>query len=266
MIMSKYVKTCSAVCGALALAAVATADAANTTFPNRANSAVGSQSAAGFASTGGSQTLYFSYLLSAGRSYHAYGYIGYGPDALSGSCSVSWLDSAGAGVPGSSANGDEEPIDPGSDGDGLVVPLTPANTAIEFNIQLVTFGGATGGTTCFLRVVETTLFSPWFFREAGTGYDGFAEIHNNTRTSFPVTVTAWSPAGSVIGSTTQTLPANGTIFVTAGSLGAANTFGSMTIAHPAKVGAVSANMTTLSNATGLSFDSPFTTRDLSPRY
>jgi len=266
MMTSKHVKRCSAVCG-LALAALVCApgDASNSTFPNRANSAVGAQGAVGFANISNTQTLYFTYQLSAGRSYHAYAYISFGPDAQTGFCSVAWLDGAGNGVPGSSSFGDEEPTDPGSDGDGLVVPLTPAVGAIEYNIQLVTSGGNTGGTTCYLRVVETTLFSPWFYRDAGNGYDGFAEIHNNTRTGFPVTVTAWSPAGTAIGSSTQTIPPNGTIFVTASSLGAASSFGSMTIAHPAKPGAISANMTTLSNVTGLSFDSPFTTRELVPK-
>jgi len=227
---------------------------ANTTFATRANSAVGSQSAA---VSGG--TRYFSYQFTSGRSYHAYGYIGYGPDSQGGSCSVTILDSTGAAV--ANNGGDEEPLDPGADGDGFVVPTAPAGF-FEYNVQL-TAGTA---TTCFLRVVETTLFSPWFFRDAPNGYDGFAEVHNNSRNTISATVTAFAPNGTIIGASTQSIPGNGTIFVTASSLGAANTFGSMTITTPAKPGSISANMTTISSTTGLSFDSPFTPRELVPRY
>jgi hypothetical protein len=74
-----------------------------------------------------------------------------------------------------------------------------------------------------------------------------------------VTITVYSAAGGVVGTTTVSIPANGNTFVTATSLGATSS-GSVQLAHNGSLNAIAANITTLSATTGLSFDAPFTAR------
>lgn len=238
------------------------ARADNTTFATRAYSALGSGNLSVSGPANSSASRYWTYNLTAGRSYIAFGYLFWGPDARGGNCDVSWLDNTGTplGAPG----GDQEPNDFGSDGDSLVVPNSPAGS-FEYTVQLFAAGSVAQSATCVLRVVETTLFSPWFFRDAGAGYDGFAEIKNTTTSAVTVIVNAYRPNGTISGSSSVAIPPNGVTLVTASSLGAAASgFGSMSIAHTGKIGAITANMTSLSATTGLSFDAPFTTRQLIP--
>jgi hypothetical protein len=109
-------------------------------------------------------------------------------------------------------------------------------------------------------VIETTLFSPWYFVSNASGYDAFVEIRNNSaQTASGVVVTAYRSDGGPAGSTTITVPANGTALVPVSVL-SADGFGSVQIAHRGTPEGLAANMTTLSPLTGLSFDSPFTPR------
>ncbi len=150
--------------------------------------------------------------------------------------------------------GDEDTQDWNGDGDGFVATATQAHTA------LISHSAEATAFACATIIQETTLFSPWFFREPANGYDGFVEIRNND--SFPaggIVVTAFNSNGVAAGSTTISIPANGTALVQVSTLGAAG-FGSVRIATPQKPGTIVANITTLSGVTGLSFDAPFTRR------
>ncbi len=109
--------------------------------------------------------------------------------------------------------------------------------------------------------IETSLFSPWYFVDRGNGYEAYVEIRNSTNSSISVTVTAYHPTGSAVGTTTQIIAGNGKTVVASGAtLGVADGSGSVQIAHSGTPGAIAANITTLSATTGLSFDSPFTPR------
>jgi hypothetical protein len=112
------------------------------------------------------------------------------------------------------------------------------------------------GATTNLVLLETTLFAPWYFVDASNGYDGFIEIRNNTTSTQSATVHVYTSAGALAGSSTVSIPANGTALVQASSLNPSG-FGSVAIAHTAMPGGISANITTLSAITGLSFDAPF---------
>ena len=119
------------------------------------------------------------------------------------------------------------------------------------------------GTDYLIHVmgIETTLYSPWYFVDSGTGYDGFVEIRNNTSQSIDMTITAYNGGGTSVGSRNLSLPSNGNTVITIGlEFGVAGGFGSVQIAFQGSAGSVSANVTTLSGITGLSFDSPFTPR------
>jgi hypothetical protein len=165
--------------------------------------------------------------------------------------------------------------------DGTTTPAGVSHTDVEPRIdiiaahagdQLTFIPNATG--TYRLRVrnltaaaynvhvlgIETTLFSPWYFVDTTSGYEGFVEIRNSTSQTLAVTVTAYNASGGIVGTTTVNLAANGNTVVTMGATFGARGRGSVQIAHRGTAGAVAANITTLSATTGLSFDAPFTPR------
>ncbi|MBA3506289.1 MAG: hypothetical protein H0T80_10990 [Betaproteobacteria bacterium] len=104
--------------------------------------------------------------------------------------------------------GDEDTGDLNGDGDGFVATASQAHTA------RIDHGPAAIAFACVTIIQETTLFSPWFFREAANGYDGFVEIRNNDRFAADgVVVTAFNSNGVAAGSTTIAIPGNGTALV-----------------------------------------------------
>ena len=125
------------------------------------------------------------------------------------------------------------------------------------------FGGPTGSPLSFtLRVVETTLFSNWFF--LGSDYASFTLIRNATSTPVNVTVN-WRSlgTGAVLATTTMAVAGNGGVAVNAGSFvpsPATNPNGNVEIAHDGSPEAVMATTTVLSATTGLSFDTVFSQR------
>lgn len=119
---------------------------------------------------------------------------------------------------------------------------------------------STGSQTVYTMVVETTLFSPWYYVDPGTGYEAYIEMRNNTTSSLTVVVTAYNSTGAAAGWTTVTVEGNGNRFVTVSSLGISSGYGSVQIAHSGGPGGICANTTTMSPLTGLSFDAPFTPR------
>jgi hypothetical protein len=201
-------------------------------------------------------TRSYRYRLVAGRSYAAWCWVP-GTDG-GGACELFWRDALGV-IVGSTDDG--EPAPPGGDTDA-VIPTSTGTYYVEVR------NPSGGPAQIRLGVTETTLFSPWFFRSAGSGYDGYIELRNNTGRDVTVTVTAFAGSGTVAGTPLTTIvPAAGTLLVVAGNpvgpdgLGVPDdTYGSVQIAHTAMPGAVVANVTTLSAVTGLSFDAPFSTR------
>ncbi|MEO8358558.1 MAG: hypothetical protein ABI672_00890 [Vicinamibacteria bacterium] len=135
-------------------------------------------------------------------------------------------------------------------------------TTGEYRIKLTTCDAS--GQDLNLMVRETTLFSPWFF--VTPAYDSYQTIHNNTSSPVSVTLRATDATGTLVGTAlTFTVPANATVFKSTKIdmlvPGTGNgSFGGTTLTHNGAFGAISANTTTL-GSTGLSFDSPFTTRD-----
>jgi hypothetical protein len=109
-------------------------------------------------------------------------------------------------------------------------------------------------------VRETTLFSPW--TSLAAGFEGFIEMHNNTNAPLNVTLRAYDSAGALQGGLGFVLPANATLFRTASEVGVSTgVFAGMVLTHDGTFGAISANITTLNGANGLSFDSLFTPRE-----
>ena len=88
-------------------------------------------------------------------------------------------------------------------------------------------------------------------------------MHNNTNAAISVTLCGYNSAGALQGSgLTFSIPANATVFQTAGAVGVPlNIFAGIVLTHNGPFGGVSGNITTLNGMNGLSFDSPFTPRD-----
>jgi hypothetical protein len=112
-----------------------------------------------------------------------------------------------------------------------------------------------------VRLVETTLFSPWYF--LGSDYGAYTVLRNTTSTSVSYIIQWRNAAGFVVGTANGTLAANAGTFVNARDITGvlpANTNGTVEILYNASPGAIVANTTVLSATTGLSFDAPFALR------
>lgn len=112
-----------------------------------------------------------------------------------------------------------------------------------------------------VRLVETTLFSPWYF--VGGDYGAFTVLRNTTNSTVGYTINWRNGAGTIVGTVSATLAANAGTFVDARSITGVlptHTNGTVEIVYTAAPGAIVANTTVLSATTGLSFDAPFTLR------
>ena len=151
---------------------------------------------------------------------------------------------------------------------GRVCYIAPAT---EFNFaKFVTFFPAIKSLRW--RIVETTIFCPWFF--SGSGFDAFVLIRNTTNQPTLATVTLRNTLGVVLGTRTGTVPANGSFNLLVSDPAGFNlpsasgsveiAFGSPAMAGmstPAAAngppGGLIANLTSLNFGTGVSFDTPF---------
>jgi hypothetical protein len=111
-----------------------------------------------------------------------------------------------------------------------------------------------------VRIVETTLFSNWFY--LGGDYGAFTLIRNTTSTSVGYTINWRNASGAIVATTTGTLSGNGSTFVNARNFAGAVAAGSGTveIVHNGPPDAIMATTTVLSSTTGLSFDTYFAKR------
>jgi hypothetical protein len=137
--------------------------------------------------------------------------------------------------------GEQDSIIPSADG---VIYIQVANSVgIAYTTQLL--------------VIETTLFSPWWF--TGGSNQAFIEMRNNMSTETVARVTMYRPDGIACGSTAVTIPGNGNAAISVGVLCGAGS-GSAQIAFAGTPGGMIANTTTIDAVNGTSFDSPFAPR------
>jgi uncharacterized repeat protein (TIGR01451 family) len=136
-------------------------------------------------------------------------------------------------------------------------------TSSEEQLANVT-AGASGTPGAFrVRIVDTTLFCPWFF--SGSGFESFIVIKNTTGAAHSATVTISSTAGVALGSSTGNVPANGSynLQVSAAAptgFGLSTASGGVSIAHDGPPGSLIANITSMSFGSGVSFDTPASPR------
>jgi hypothetical protein len=133
--------------------------------------------------------------------------------------------------------------------------------ATEQNVVLV-FDNHAGTNSWRLRVVETTVFCPWFF--IGSDYESFALLRNTTNTTISNVTHTWRNLEGTVLATSSVfvpggatgVPANGTRAPRAKDFfsSATSPNGSVEIAHDGSPEALVANVSNLSLVTGLSFD------------
>jgi hypothetical protein len=153
-----------------------------------------------------------------------------------------------------------------------IAPVTENNYA-----QLGSFAFNPNVETYRFRVVETTLYCPWFF--SGSGFEAFILLRNTVAVPVRATVTLRNTAGTVVGTPqSATVPANGSfnLQVSAASptgFGLASASGSVEVAFgglgppttpnsnsSGAPGSLLGNVTSLSFGQGVSFDTPMAPR------
>lgn len=111
-----------------------------------------------------------------------------------------------------------------------------------------------------LRAVETTLFCPWFF--IAGDYNAFSLLRNTSDLPLTVYVTWRGLSGAIAGTTSVSVPANGTSILNARTFVNPGAFsnGSVEVAHAGSPQQIMGSTTTLSGTTGLGFDAMFEQR------
>jgi len=146
-------------------------------------------------------------------------------------------------------------------------PVVPGHAGAQVSIIPATTGplyirARNNGTDAQVQVVivETTMFSPWWF--TGGTNQAYIEVTNNMSTATSAVVTVRRANGSVCGTTTVPLTAGGNAAVEINGVGtcAAALSGSSQISFNGTLGGLTANTTTINVPAGTSFDSPFSPR------
>jgi hypothetical protein len=152
-------------------------------------------------------------------------------------------------------NDDAFTSEPGTGVGSRVCWVAPATEAAF--VKVTWFSTTAPATPRFptLRVVETTLWCPWFFIDGD--YNAFTLLRNTTNAAVNVAV-GWRDAnGTVVGSALGAIPANGNIALSARTYVTGATSGSVEVVHTGSPEAIMGSTTTLSGTTGVGFDAPF---------
>ena len=208
---------------------------------------------------GASSNLFYKTNVVAGRSYAV---MAWGPtqDVGEGGVSVSvdlYSDNTCTTTAGGTDQTDNEPylfgiIGHAADHDNII-PTTTGPIYIRVNNSIAS------AYTVHVVIVETTLFSPWWF--SGGTNQAFVEVRNNMLGPTNALVTLYRSDGTVCGTADVPLAGNGNAAIVVGSIGTcAGGSGSAQIAFAGTPGGLIANITTIDGPNGTSFDSPFAPR------
>jgi hypothetical protein len=233
------------------------AQAANTTCANADFLFTNERAQYGIAA---SSNLFFKANVIAGRSYAV---MAWGPfqDVGEGGVSLGvdlFSDNTCTTTAGGTNASDYEPflfgiIGHSADHDNIIPTLT-GPIYIRVNNSLAS------AYTIHVVIVETTIFSPWWF--TGGTNQAYVEVRNNMSSATTVELTVYTASGSVCGSSSPLLMGNGNTAILINSLGTCqdSLSGSAQIAFAGTPGGVVANITTINVPQGTSFDSPFAPR------
>ena len=231
----------------------------NTSSGSAANLAIGQKVVTSMGSSGTTQ-FWYSIATKTNRSYCAetgqaesVGVLGL-PDRFEDSN----LDVFRADATTLLVHNDDTAEEPGNQSFSRACWISGANEVAY--IRVTPFGQTPVTEYMTLRVVETTLFCPWFF--IAGDYNAFSFLRNTADTPRTIRV-IWRGLTGAVGATLNFLvPANGTLILNAKDFLDPGVFsnGSIEIAHAGSPDQIVGSTTTLSGTTGLSFDAPFTPR------
>lgn len=248
-----FIAACATVC----LMTPSVALAANTTCVNADFIALG-QAATGY-TIGASGSLFYKARFVAGRSYSV---MAWAPFQDAGESTVSldtnlFTDSACTVAAATVDATDFEPaFDVTSHGGDVdsIIPTVTGTFYISVSNAVAT------AYTINLLVMESTLFSPWWF--TGGTNQAYVELRNNMSSTTTGTLTFYASNGAVCGTSNFTIPGNGNSAVQINGVGtcATSVSGSAQLSFFGTPGGMAANITTLDVPNGTSFDAPFTPR------
>ena len=206
-----------------------------------------------------SGSLYYKVAVVAGRSYSI---MTWAPYQEAGTSLVSldtafYTDSACTVAAATVDQTDREPILSTTSHNGDAVSIIPTFTGTLFVRVINSVATAYYASTV---VMETSLFSPWWF--TGGTNQAYVELRNNMNGATTGTLTFYASTGAVCGTSNFSLNGNGNTAVLINGVGTCvgSIFGSAQVAFQGQPGGMAANITTLDVPNGTSFDSPFTPR------
>jgi len=212
-------------------------------------------------SIGASSSLFFKTNVVAGRSYAV---MTWGPvtDVSEGGVSLGvdlYSDNTCTTAAGGAIPDDFEPflfgINTGHNADhDNIIPTSTGPLYIRVNNSIAS------PYTIHVVIVETTIFSPWWF--TGGTNQAYVEVRNNMSSPTTAELTAYQANGVVCGTSSAVIEGNGNAAILINNLGTCSTAlsGSAQIAFAGTPGGLVANITTINVPQGTSFDSPFAPR------
>jgi hypothetical protein len=257
MKVRRALATLIATCATIGILTPSVAQAANTTCAN-ADFLFLNERASYFIA--GSSGLFFKANVVAGRSYAV---MTWGPfqDAGEGGVALGvdlFSDNTCTATAGGANATDYEPFLFGITGHSAdhdnIIPTSTGPIYIRVNNAIAS------GYTIHVVIVETTIFSPWWF--TGGTNQAYVEVRNNMSSQTTAELTVYQANGAVCGTSNAVILGNGNAAILINSLGtcADALSGSAQIAFAGTPGGVVANITTINVPQGTSFDSPFSPR------
>jgi hypothetical protein len=251
-VLGTFIAACATVC----ILTPSVAQAANTTCAN-ADFLYLNERAQYF--IGASGSLFFKFRAAAGRSYSV---LAWGPfqDAGEGGVSLNldlFSDSACTTGATTVSTADREPL---LITDNHVADEDSIIASVDGTVYVRLDNGFASAYTVHVVVVETTIFSPWWF--TGGTNQAYVELRNNMNSSTTGTLTFYAANGAVCGTSAVSVNGNGNSAVQINAVGtcASSVSGSAQLSFQGTPGGMTANITTLDVPNGTSFDSPFSPR------
>ena len=245
-----------AACATLCIMTPSIAQAANTTCANAWMLSLGER---GQDFVAASTSVYYKVSVVAGRSYSI---MAWAPFQDPGTSAVSidtnfFTDNACTVAAATVDSTDREPNLNTTSHDGDVDSIIPNFTG---TLYIRTANLIATSYYIHTMVVETSLFSPWWF--TGGTNQAYVELRNNMNGPTTGTLTFYAPTGAVCGTSNFSLNGNGNAAVLINGVGTCvgSIFGSAQVVFQGTPGGMTANITTLDVPNGTSFDSPFTQR------
>ena len=236
-VLVTFIAACAAVC----IMTPSVAQAANTTCPNAWMLSLGER---GQDFVAASTSVYYKVSVVAGRSYSIMAWAPF-QDPATSLVSIDtnfFTDNACTVAAATVDSTDREPNLNTTSHDGDVDSIIPNFTG---TLCIRTANLVATGYYIHTMVVETSLFSPWWF--TGGTNQAYVELRNNMANATNGPLTFYAPTGAVCGTSNFSLDANGNTAVLIDGVGTCVgfIFGSAQLVFQGTPGGMTANITTI---------------------